>query len=150
MESTTLLNDLLSRDATKIWSAAGAILNSWDRPMLLELAQQLPEIREKTKGIDLGGLLHPNVVHLANALRRIEYVRDSEACLCKLYGATQFDNPQQESERGHVKILETKFADGYYVDFYTCECQHCHARYKVSEREYHYTFWTWSVLDQVS
>ena len=45
-----------------------------------------------------------------------------------------------------MQVLETRLADGHYVDFYTCACLHCGARYRVIEREYHYTWWGWSRL----
>lgn len=53
----------------------------------------------------LGGALHPNSVHLDNALARLEHVRDQRGCLCVLYASDQFNNPAQEAERGHVQVL---------------------------------------------
>ena len=85
-------------------------------------------------------------LHLNDALARLEHVRDQRGCLCALYPSSQFNNPGQEAERGHVQVLETRLADGHYVDFYTCACLHCGARYRVIEREYHYTWWGWSRL----
>lgn len=140
----SMLQDLLSGDSTRILTACGAILRNWDLQFLTELASHVPEIREKTKDVALGGALHPNSAHLANAIRRMEFARDCQGCLCTLYADDQFSNPSQESDRGHVKILETKLQDGNYVDYYICECQHCGARHQVTERDYHYTWWGWS------
>jgi hypothetical protein len=141
-----LLEDLTSGDPTRIWSGAGAVLRSWDLAQLGDLAAHLAEIREATTGIPLGGALHPNSAHLNDALARLEHVRDQRGCLCALYPSSQFNNPGQEAERGHVQVLETRLADGHYVYFYTCACLHCGARYRVIEREYHYTWWGWSRL----
>jgi len=140
----TILEDLRSGDPTRIWSGAGAILRCWDLALLGELALHIPEIRQKTAGVPLGGALHPNSVHLDNAIARLEHVRDQRGCLCRLYGSSQFDNPAQEAERGNVQISETHLLDGNYVDYYACTCLHCGARYRVVEREYHYTWWGWS------
>jgi hypothetical protein len=140
----TIFEDLLSGDPTRIWSGAGAVLRSWDLVQLRELALHIPEIRKKTAGVPLGGALHPNSVHLDNAIARLEHVRDQRGCLCVLYASDQFSDPAQEAERGNVRISETQRLDGGHVDYYTCVCLHCGTRYRVTEREYHYTSWGWS------
>lgn len=140
---STLLDGLLSGDTTRILSSAHAIVRSWDIGELGELAAQLPKIRAATLGVAVGGAVHPNSGHIGNAIMRLEYVRDRKGCLCALYGNSQFSDPRQEAARGHLQIHDTVLQDGVYVDFYTCECLHCGARYRVIERDYHYTWWGW-------
>lgn len=139
-----LLQDLCSKDPRRIWEAASAILRLWDRQLLADLATHLEQIREQTAGIDLGGALHPNAVHLHNALARLEFVRADQGCLCALYAADKFSNPSQEAALGRIAILETQHLEGGDVDFYRCKCLTCGTTYRVTERAYHYTFWEWS------
>lgn len=137
------LADLLSADPTRIWQASSALLTCWDEATLLGLAGHLAEIEQATAGIELGGAFHGNRLHLENALARIRYVRDRKGCLCQRYGASQFDDPNREQTAGHIRIEETVLLSGGYVDHYRCTCVHCGSRFRVIEREYHYTWWGW-------
>jgi hypothetical protein len=141
-----LLEDLTSGDPTRIWASASAILGCWDFVLRDELADSIPEIREKTEGIDLGGALHPNALHLSKAHLRLEFVRDCKGCLCVLYAQDKFSAPCQVAERGNVVMLETVLFEGAGVDDYVCECTHCAARYLVAEWAFHYAFWEWGIV----
>ncbi len=68
-----VLADFLSRDATRIWHAAGAVMASWDRSVLRALAAEAGAIRAATEGVPLGGVLRPNATHLGFALRKMEF-----------------------------------------------------------------------------
>ena len=86
-------------------------------------------------GIALGGAFHPNARHLAFAIGKLEFVKDGRGCLCALYERDHFYNPVDEEKNGRIRILDTTFVSGPYVDFYDCECVTCGARYRVIERE---------------
>lgn len=139
----TILQDLTSRDAHRIWSGACAVRNLRDRDELHLLASHISEIREATLDVSLGGALRPNSSHLDFAIHKLEFVKDPSACLCSLYTMDDLYDPAKEQESGNVKILGTTLLDGGWVDFYECECLECGAKYRVEEREYHYTWWAW-------
>lgn len=138
----SLLADLLSKDATRIWSSACAVNTCFDRGLLLALSDHMDKIRAATANIALGGALHPNSEHLRNAIARMAFVREKKGCLCALYGI--FDDPTREAEAGRVSISGTVLVDGGpYVDYYSCACLACGANWKVNEAEYHYTTYSW-------
>jgi hypothetical protein len=137
----TILDDLLSRDAHRIWSGAGAIRKLYDRDALMRLAAHLPEIRDSTKGIPLGGAYHPNSAHLDYAFRKLEHVQADRGCLCELYD--MWSSPPEEAKAGRLRIDRTVSAPDNHVDFYECACVSCGGRYHVIERDYHYTWWGW-------
>jgi len=141
-----LLQDILSRDPTRVWSSSCAIIKSRDRHELDCLASNLEAIREQTKNLALGGALLPNAEHLKFALRKLEHHRAGTACLCQLYPDYLMYSPQQEAEAGNVTIESTSHLEGGWVDFYVCRCTICGQRYRVEEREYHYTWWDWKPL----
>ena len=66
--------------------------------------------------------------------------------LCRLYPERLFFNSEQEAAAGNVGIEGTTYVDGKWVDFYTCACTLCGTRYRVDERESHYTWWGWKPL----
>ncbi len=116
---STLLEDFTSADPHRIWSASCAVAKLRDVEELDHLAQNLPLIRRKTSGIKLGGLFVPNAEHLRFALRKLRYHRDRRGCLCRLYPECLFFNPEEEAAAGNVRIEDTTYADGKWVDFYT-------------------------------
>jgi hypothetical protein len=143
-----LLRDLTSGDAHRVWSACGGIARLREPAALDFLAARLEEIRAATDGVPLGGALLPNAVHLRHALRKLEFWRAREGCLCRLYPEYLFYDPGKEAETGHLRILETRlYQDGPWVDAYICECLDCHARFRVEERESHYTWWGWNPIE---
>ncbi len=142
----TLLEDLTSGDSMRIWSSACAIIKLRNAQTLDCLTAHLGEIEDKTKHVALGGALFPNSVHLRFALRKLAYHRDHPDCLCRLYPEYLLYNPQQEAAAGNVRIDDVTYLDGNWVDAYTCTCLVCGARYRVEERESHYTWWGWKKL----
>jgi hypothetical protein len=138
-----LLADLLSRDATRVWSASCAIRTLRDSEELRRLSQHLDHIRQSTSTVQLGGALRPNSSHLKFALSKLVFVAKSEECLCQLYAADNLFDPNREGQDGNVRILSQVLVENNYVDHYMCECVLCGAKYRVEEREYHYTWWAW-------
>jgi hypothetical protein len=147
-----LLDDLISRDPQRIWSASCAVHRLRAPEPLAILVQNLDLIRTRTAGINLGGALRANASHLAFALRKLEFVRDERGCLCALYPLYDLYNPANEAAAGNIRITGTTHVantDGTvsaYVDFYACDCALCPARFRVEEREYHYTWWAWRLI----
>ena len=144
---STLFEDLTSGDTHQVWSASGGILQLWNLEELDSLAIKLPEIRSRVESLELGGALFPNQVHLQTALARIEYARDRKGCLCRLYPTYILYNPQREEKEGHIRIINTTYIEDKWVEHYNCECTTCGANFRVSEAEYHYTWWSWNCLE---
>ena len=143
---STLLEDITSRDPARVWSSSCAIIKLRDAAELARLAAHLPEIERSTRDLALGGALFPNVEHLRFTLRKLAYHQQSMGCLCRLYPEYLLFNPRQEAEAGNVRIDDVTYVEGRWVDAYVCTCTACGARYRVEEREYHYTWWGWTAL----
>jgi hypothetical protein len=107
------------------------------------LATHLEEIKEKTKGVPLGGAVRSNSTHLDFAIRKLEFVEVSNECLCRLYLLDDLYNPDREQKAGNIRISGEVLIDGKWIDYYECECTLCGQRFRVEEREYHYTWWAW-------
>lgn len=147
---TALFDDITSRDTKRVWASACAIIKLRADSELRMLALNLDEIRSKTEDLALGGAVFPNAEHLKFALRKLEYFRDGQGCLCNLYPEYLMFDPEREQAAGNVRILETIHIDGKWVDYYKCACTKCGAAFKVEEREYHYTWWGWILLARPS
>lgn len=139
-DPATLLLELTSRDPHRVWAAVHAVIRA-PRAELLLLVPALPEIRQATQGLDLGGALFPNTQHLEHALRVLEAARDG-LCPCQVYPAWLFYNPEKEAARGAVEILSSSEPDWHMT--YTCRCLSCGRTYEVEQGEYHYTWWQWT------
>ena len=142
---TTLLEDITSGDAQRIWASACAIAILRDAGELELLSAHLPEIEKKTSGVELGGAFIPNSEHLKFALRKLRYVRSKAGCLCRLYPYWLMFNPLREEEAENIRILD-KAGDGQWNTFYRCQCTLCATVFRVEEGEYHYIWWQWKVV----
>jgi hypothetical protein len=142
----SVLDDILSKDPHRIWSASGAIRHLRDRHELAVLVAHLDDIKQKTQGVPLGGALRPNSSHLDFAIRKLEFLKHSSGCMCELYPMDDLYNPGDEAKAGHVVIEATVLDDAKWVDYYVCRCAFCDRRYRVEEREYHYWWWKWSLM----
>ena len=139
----SLLEDITSNDAHRIWSSSCAIRNLRDIEELNTLASHLEEIKQKTKGVSLGGALRANSTHLDFAIRKLEFIKTSNECLCRLYLLDDLYDPSREHEAGNIRITAIYRIESKWVDYYECECVLCGQRFRAEEREYHYTWWTW-------
>ncbi|HYJ80549.1 MAG TPA: hypothetical protein VEW03_13130 [Longimicrobiaceae bacterium] len=142
----TLLEDITSRDRTRVWSSSCAIIKLRDAAQLDELAGKLSEIEEKSQDLSLGGMVFPNAEHLRFALRKLAYHRERTGCLCRLYPEYLFFNPEEEAAGGHIRIDDVTYTENKWVEAYHCTCTACGARYRVEEGESHYTWWQWSAV----
>ncbi|CUI09136.1 hypothetical protein BN2497_13049 [Janthinobacterium sp. CG23_2] len=146
MPMNKLLDDMLSRDPMRVWSASGALIHLWDRTVLDMFAARLGDMQRATKDVALGGAVFPNAVHLNFAFRRLAFHRDTRQCLCALYPAYLMYNPQREQKAGNVSIHTVSPAEGGWGEDIGCTCCRCGTRFKVEERESHYTWWGWQAL----
>jgi hypothetical protein len=125
-----VLADFLSRDASRIWRAAGTVMASWDRVGLRRLAAEAEAIRTATEGVPLGGMLRPNATHLNFALRKLEFAV-GDACLCGLYPTYDMFDPDREAERGHVVVEAVENAD--WTAVHAVRCGSCGQAYRVTQ-----------------
>jgi hypothetical protein len=139
----SILDDITSTDPHKIWSSSCAIRELRDVEELKYLVSHLEEIKQKTKEVFLGGALRSNSTHLNFAIRKLEFVKTSKECLCRLYPLDDLYDPNREHKAGHIRITGVIRIEGKWVDYYECECTLCGQRFRVEEREYHYTWWAW-------
>jgi hypothetical protein len=144
---STLLADITSKDSTKVWSSSCAIIKLRDSAELGVLAANLAGIKLSTANLALGGALFPNAEHLKFAIRKLEYFSEQPGCLCRLYPDYLMYNPVKEAEAGNVHIDDISYVDNKWVDAYSCSCSTCGTRFRVEEREYHYTWWGWTTVD---
>ncbi len=121
----------------RIRVACADVSASWDREALSALAAHIPEIKAATEGVEWGGILINNAVHLQNAVQRMEYARSNAGCFCLV--CDMFSSPEREQERGHVTINEFQLERRTYQ----VSCNACGAAYEVEELDYHYTWWQW-------
>lgn len=142
-----IVEDITSHDRHKVWFTSCEIINDGqNHEVILPLVKYLSEIKKKTKGLHMGGLLAPNQRFVDFAIRTIEFHRDSKECPCVLYSNYELFNPSKEAEKGNIKIIETIMLNENYPDYYLVECKKCGRKMKVSEREYHFTWWQWDAL----
>ncbi len=149
MNTDEIIKKMTSRDTDQVWSAANEIISlGQDRDRILPLIPFLPSIIEETKGLEMGGLYAPNSRFIDQAIRTIEFHRDSKECPCQLYlRGSDGPSPETETKKGYVSILDTVKTEDQYVDFYKVECNLCQRHFKVIERESHYMWWGWSVWE---
>jgi hypothetical protein len=143
-----ILEKLTSKDSHQIWSASCDIAKCTDIDELKALSDHLDSIMESTKGINLGGGFCPNSYHLEFALKKLEYVKRSAGCLCSLYPEYMFYSPVKEQDSGCITIDKAVEIDGKWNDYYLCHCNQCLSKFKVKEREGHFTWWAWQKVCQ--
>lgn len=144
MERTKqLIADMTSRDEQKVKSASCEIIQCvQNRGIIVPLIEYLPKI----KNVKLtGGFIAPNQRFVNFAIRIIEFYRDSNNCPCELYKEYDRFDPEIEAGKGNIKIKNI-LSDNCYPEYLT-ECLKCGANFKISHREYHYTWWEWENID---
>jgi hypothetical protein len=139
-EESSLLDELVSGDASRVMRAAWEVMRTRDGELLDPLIPALPRIRRATARVDLGGMLHPNRATLEHALEKIEHYRDG-ACWCASYPGLLLISPEKEQQAGHVSIVSTSEPDWSMT--YHCRCVTCGQDFDVEQGDYHYTWWKW-------
>lgn len=135
------LEDLLSKDSHRIWQASWEIIASRDTELLEQLRAALPQIRQATANIDLGGLITPNRATLKHALAKVRSYR-SWKCWCDDYPRLlQFD-PNREQQREHVRIVNEDLT--YWPGSYVTARTICGQRFEVAGGEHHSVWWKWT------
>lgn len=147
MNNDSLLADITSGEPTRIWSSSCSIIKLRDLVKLGDLAARLSEITQSTDDVTLGGAFVSNDLHLRFAIRKLEYFRDGTGCLCHLYPEYLMYNPEQEADSGNVRIDHIAYFQDNRVDAYSCTCTTCETHFRVEEREGHYTWWGWAIVE---
>ncbi|MGE8236436.1 MAG: hypothetical protein ACN6PQ_09165 [Stenotrophomonas indicatrix] len=145
-QADVLLQDLLSRDASRIHAASSRLARLFSATTLDALAPQTERIEQACEGVQLGGALVSNSVHLQAALRRLRYWRERTGCLCALYPDYLFFDPRRLIEQGHVRLLELGVADDGWGDRHRVACTCCGQHWDAIDREYHYPWWEWTPM----
>ena len=135
-----LLEEILSGDTHKVWSSSCAIMKlSQNEECMKEIVPYLDEIQAKTTNLQMGGLFVPNDRFVKKVIRILEHYKEKKECSCCLL--SQDDNPNNYET---IEIKEKVYVkDSNYIDYYVAECKKCNQKYKVYEREYHFTWWEW-------
>ncbi len=142
-QADVLLQDLLSRDATRITDAARTVARLFSASSLDALVAHVDTIERSCQGIALGGMLISNQAHLKAALQRLRYWQAREGCLCALYPSYVFFSPEPLLEQGHVQLRARGEAEDGWGECYRLTCTCCAQHWSATEREYHYTWWEW-------
>lgn len=137
-----ILDDILSGDRRRIGSGSCAVVALRDKQMLTWLSQHIDDVRQRTEGVELGGV-HPNSAHLRTAILKLQIVRDEKECLCQLYPGYLMFEPEKLEAAGDVDIEDPGTLHGISNREYRCRCKQCGKRYLVEEGEYHYMWWQW-------
>lgn len=141
-----IISDILSRDASRIWSGSCAVCSlSQNHEKIVMLLPYRQKFEDATRGIALGGGLAPNSRYLNKAFEIMDFHNENKNCPCCLLG--EFFNPIHCVEDGYFNLINTVYmSDGRYIDYYILRCNQCGTTYKVEEREYHYTWWNWIAI----
>jgi hypothetical protein len=145
-----------------VWEASCEIISlGQNRDKILPLIKHLTEIKQKTAGLNMGGGFAPNQRFIDFAIKTIEFHKENKGCPCALFvekfkltgdsidREIQYEctNPNEEAEKGNVKILDIVHIEKKWVDYYLAECLRCGQKFKVEEREYHYIWWKWTKIE---
>lgn len=137
-QADVLLQDLLSRDATRITDAARSVARLFSASSLDALATHVDLIERSCEGIALGGMLISNQAHLKAGLQRLRYWQARKGCLCALNPGYPFFDPRRLIEQGQMQLLSLQEAEEGWGDCHTVACTQCGQHWQAIDREYHY------------
>ncbi len=140
-----LVDDLLSRERSRILGATWAIIRTRDDAALSAVWARLAEIEDAVDLVDLGGMLALNGRHVTHAVDRVRMHWLGE-CLCRAYLDHEMYDPAKEAAYGHVAIVEeipVVVHGRPWRPRRICACAACGQRYDVTEDEGHYVWWRW-------
>lgn len=137
---------LLSRDPAAALGAAHA-LRAADRPTVAALAPEAERFVDATAGLDLGGALVANRVHMAEALSRLRLLAaDPDACLCRAIPRETMSGPGQGAYADLVETTATRQGD--WEVHLEARCRHCARMFHIVENHgWHVPVWTWKDAD---
>ena len=147
MDWQKILEELTSKDSTKIWSSSCAIIKyRHDRENIEKLIPHLSLIRKKTAGIDLGKGFADNKRFLDIAIEIIELYENGH-CFCSLFthGLFKEFDPKYEAKNNTVKIITEKTIP--YESEFEVECLNCGQGFDIKERNGHFTWWDWEIIE---
>jgi hypothetical protein len=156
MNVEKVVTGLTSKESDLIRQAGLEVINNSQNQKIIEsLIPHLKQIRNSTRGLELGGAFATNNRFYKFPIEIIEFYKSklsisnrNKKCSCTLYVSKNYEsfNPEKESVnktiRQNVKLI------GNYNTNYEIQCEKCNKKYYVSEREYHYTWWKWRSIDQ--
>lgn len=145
-QADVLLQELLSRDGTRIAAAARSVARLFTASSLEALAAHVELIEQRCRGIALGGMLISNQSHLKAALQRLRYWQANTGCLCALNPGYPFFDPRRLLEQGQMQLLSMEPAEDGWGDCHTVACTQCGQHWQAIDREYHYPWWEWKAL----
>lgn len=148
MQLNKILQNLKSKDPSKILDAVWWILGSADREVLSELMPYLPELRKEIQKINLGGMIYSNNKNFELA---VSYIQDfcSGKCRCSLYARTQQFSPQMEANKNHIVILSSTLKKELYEEHFNVECSLCKKHFNVREvHGWHVPWYEWIAVDK--
>ena len=149
MTPREIMNKISSRDRPQILEAAFGIIDlGQDREAIKPLLNLADKIDGLTKGIELGGVFALNSRFLSAAITTLKFHRDSESCTCALYGIHDCMNPNNEAEKGLLRIDNTIRIEDKWIDYYEATCTRCSQKFRIEEREGHYKWWDWKRITE--
>lgn len=137
---TTLLEDFLSGDRSRVIHAVWETIHSRDPVVLDPLVAALPQLRRTATKLDLGGMIYSNNGHLEHAFTKLEHYRDGK-CWCAAYPGILTHDPRKEEAAGHIAILSTS-EPGWSMT-YLCECTVCGRQFDIEQGDHHFMWWNW-------
>ena len=158
MTTKEIIEYITSQDRQQVWESACKIIDlGQDHEKIVPFIEYLPQIKERTVGLDMGGGFAPNQRFIDFAVKTIEFHKENKECSCALfvekYKLTNDDvdremqyecfNPKKEVEKGNIEILEEIVVPKEWIIDYVVKCLKCGQKFKVEQREYHYTWWHW-------
>lgn len=150
-DPAALVDDLLSRDRSRILAATWAIIRTRDDAALHAVQARRSEIEDAVDEVDLGGMLALNGRHVTHALERVR-MHALGRCLCEAYAGHDMYDPAKEEALGHVDVVEVIPVVVRGVPWRPrriCACTACGRRFDVEENEHHYPWWRWRPAEEV-
>ena len=136
----TLLEDFLSGDTHRVYSATWAVIRSRDPAEIDPLLPAVAKIRHETENLPLGGMLRSNNASLDHALDKLDLYRRRQ-CWCASYPGHDQYEPAKEEAAGNIRILSTS-EPGWSMT-YDCECTVCGRGFTVEQGDHHIMWWKW-------
>ncbi|PPU42485.1 hypothetical protein [Xanthomonas arboricola] len=142
-QADALLQALLSRDGARITDAAHKVAQMFDTTVLDALAAHGERIERSSQGLQFGGMLISNSVHLIAAVRRLRFWHARAGCLCTLNPGYLFFDPRHLIDQKQMQLLGLEAANDGWGECHHVACTRCGRHWRATDREYHYPWWQW-------